>query len=101
VRTPEEITRVINQNPFPKIDTSTIYVTFLELQPGLHAADELKSHQSKSEKFVVAGREIYLHYPDGYGKTKLTNALIEKKLTTIATTRNWRTITTLLAMAAR
>jgi uncharacterized protein (DUF1697 family) len=45
------------------------------------------------------GREIYLSCPNGYGNTKLSNAAIEKKLSVVATTRNWKTVNTLLAMA--
>jgi uncharacterized protein (DUF1697 family) len=37
--------------------------------------------------------------PNGYGNTKLSNTAIEKKLSVGATTRNWTTTKTLLAMA--
>jgi len=43
-------------------------------------------------------REIYLYCPDGYGRTKLSNNAIEKKLSVVSTTRNWRTVNTLLEM---
>jgi uncharacterized protein (DUF1697 family) len=45
--------------------------------------------------FIVVGREVYLHCPDGYGRTKLNNAYIEKKLGLPATTRNWKSVTAL------
>jgi uncharacterized protein (DUF1697 family) len=48
----------------------------------------------------LAGSEIYLHCPLNYGKTKLSNTAIEKVLGVGATTRNWNTVTTLLAMTA-
>ena len=47
----------------------------------------------------MIGREIYLYCPNGYGRTKLSNSAIEKKLSVGATTRNWKTTKTLLAMA--
>jgi len=47
----------------------------------------------------VMGREIYLYCPDGYGISKLSNVAIEKKLSVGASTRNWKTVNTLLAMA--
>ena len=43
---------------------------------------------------------VYLKLPDGYGRTKLTNAWFERKLGTAATTRNWRTVLALAEMVA-
>jgi len=43
------------------------------------------------------GRELYLYYPDGQGTSKLTNALIERKLGTSGTARNWNTTLKLLS----
>jgi uncharacterized protein (DUF1697 family) len=40
----------------------------------------------------------YLYCPNGYGRTKLNNTFFEKKLGVGATTRNWRTVTTLAQM---
>jgi uncharacterized protein (DUF1697 family) len=51
------------------------------------------------ERFRVLNREVYLYCPDGYGRSKLTNTTIEKKLSVVATTRNWRTVNALLEMA--
>ena len=42
---------------------------------------------------------MYLRYPNGYGRTKLSNAFLEKQLGVAATTRNWNTVTKLLDMA--
>jgi len=50
------------------------------------------------ERFRILNREIYLYCPDGYGRTKLSNNAIEKKLSVVATTRNWRTVNALLEM---
>jgi uncharacterized protein (DUF1697 family) len=47
----------------------------------------------------VSAHEIYLYCPNGYGETKLSNSAIEKKLAVGATTRNWKSVNTLLAMA--
>jgi uncharacterized protein (DUF1697 family) len=43
---------------------------------------------------------VYLHCPQGYGRSKLSNAFFEKQLGVAATTRNWRTVTTLAELAA-
>jgi len=54
---------------------------------------------AKSERFQASGREVYLCFPDGYGNTNWSNSAIEKKLSVPATTRNWKTVNVLLAMA--
>ena len=54
----------------------------------------------RPDTFRWEGSHVYLDIPGGYGETKLTNALFERKLGVTATTRNWRTVTTLAAMAA-
>jgi uncharacterized protein (DUF1697 family) len=63
---------------------------------GLAAAVE-----DEPEELSVGGREVYLHYPNGYGRSKVSNALIERRLGLAATTRNWRTATKLAELARR
>ena len=45
------------------------------------------------------GRELYIVYPNGIGRSKLTGSLIEKKLGTRGTGRNWNTLGKLAALA--
>ena len=52
-----------------------------------------------NDKFLIISREVYLYCPNGYGRTKLNNAIFEKKLKTVATTRNWKTINKLLEIS--
>ena len=102
VKTPGEIARVIRDNPFPKLsgsDDSRLYVTFLSAPAPPRAENTLKGLVTGQERFHVGRREIYLHCPIGYGKTKLSNTTIEKKLGVVATTRNWRSVNALLALA--
>jgi uncharacterized protein (DUF1697 family) len=61
-----------------------------DLDPELAAPDELR----------VVGREVYLHCPNGYGRSKLTNAFFERRLGVAATTRNWKTVTKLAELVA-
>lgn len=95
IRTEEELESIINGNPFvknPNIEIDKLHITFLQKLPDSTVLDLKKS---ENEKFEVIGREIYLYLPNGYGRTKLTNNIFEKKLNTIATTRNWKTISKL------
>jgi uncharacterized protein (DUF1697 family) len=65
---------------------------------------ELPVEEGEEAAFVgappLATPVIYLRLPHGYGRTKLNNALFERKLGTAATTRNWRTVLALARMAA-
>jgi uncharacterized protein (DUF1697 family) len=45
------------------------------------------------------GRHLYIVYPDGIGRSRLTNALLEKKLGIRGTARNWNTVLKLAAFA--
>jgi len=51
------------------------------------------------EELRIEGRELYIYYPDGAGKSKLSNTLLERTLQTAGTARNWNTVTRLLEMA--
>jgi uncharacterized protein (DUF1697 family) len=104
MRTAGEIQKVINNNPFTKNgnkDSGKLHVTFLSDIPTVSAVNKLEPPIAGSEELSVIGREIYLYCPDGYGRTKLTNAFFEKKLSMAATTRNWKTVNTLAEMATR
>jgi uncharacterized protein (DUF1697 family) len=102
LRTLKEMENVLGCNPFLKqkaIDHSKLHVTFLSGAPAEAAVSGLEPLASKSERFHVLGQEVYLYCPDGYGRTKLSNGAIERKLSVDATTRNWRTVRALLEMA--
>ena len=45
------------------------------------------------------GRQAYIVYPAGIGRSRLTNSLIERKLGTRGTGRNWNTVVRLGALA--
>ena len=60
---------------------------------------ELERADFLPDEVRVVGREVYLHCPNGYGRSKLSNAYFEKELGVAATTRNWRTVTKLAELA--
>jgi uncharacterized protein (DUF1697 family) len=102
LRTPKEMAEIIQRNPFPKdpaIDQSKLHVTFLADVAPKNAAELLQPLAAGPEQIRVVGREIYIYCPLGYGTSKISNNAIEKKLSLGATTRNWKTTNTLLAMA--
>ena len=95
IRTLNEWEKLSKNHPFLRKEQTGKdgrYVTLLRDTPDKKALPALTPYCSEGEEFVAAGREIYLSYPAGFGKTKLTNQIIEKKLGTVATTRNWNTV---------
>ena len=103
VRTRDELSHIIQRNPFlkdPKIDRSKLHVTFLSELPQPAILKQLQPIKGETDEFKVIGQEVYLHCPNGYGRTKYSNAFFEKALKTSATTRNWNTVNRLFDMAS-
>jgi len=101
VKTLKEIEEIVKRNPFVKdkaIDQSKLHITFLSEGPKMASTSDLEGLATNGERFHVIDQQIYLYCPNGYGRTKLSNNTIEKKLSVVATTRNWRTVNALLAM---
>jgi uncharacterized protein (DUF1697 family) len=97
-RTGAELRRIVRGNPFLRsgADPRTLHVAFLDVAPGAARVKTLDPARSVPDAFTVRGREIYLHCPNGFGRTKLTNAYFDSKLGTTSTVRNWKTVETLL-----
>jgi uncharacterized protein (DUF1697 family) len=101
VRSSADMARIVAGNPFPGqegVDVAKLHVTFLDKPPVKPAIDRLDALAGSRDQYRLEGREIYLHCRVNYGETKLSNSAIEKVLGVGATTRNWKTVTTLLAM---
>jgi uncharacterized protein (DUF1697 family) len=103
VRTIHEWEAVVEQNPFPdaaKRDPAHLVVMFLKDAPTAAAVDGLNAAIRGREVVRAVGRHAYIVYPDGIGRSRLTNALIERKLGTRGTGRNWNTVLKLAALTA-
>ncbi len=102
LRTQPQLAKVVAGNPFAEDgkEPTKLHVTFLAEKPVLARARELDPERAAPDEFHVVGQEIYLHCPNGYGRSKLTNAYFEKHLGVAATTRNWRTVTKLAELAS-
>lgn len=102
VRTAAEMAKVAAGNPFVSekgIDPTKLHVTFLQHAPAKAALKQLDSLNAGADRLKVAGKVIYLHCPNGYGRTRLSNTAIEKALGVRATTRNWNSVNKLRNMA--
>ena len=104
VRTTSELRDVIARNPFAKrrgIDPSRLLVTFLASDPGPEAREQVRRMKTAPEELRIEGRELYIYYPDGMARPKLSWAVIERTLKTPGTGRNWNSVTKMLEIAER
>jgi len=102
VRSAEEWQDIVAGNPFvkeAKRDPSHLVLMALKHQPSKRAVRDLQTAISGSEAVRADGRQAYIVYPDGIGRSRLTTALIEKQLGTRGTGRNWNTVLKLSALA--
>jgi uncharacterized protein (DUF1697 family) len=102
VRTPAELKDVIARNPFGKrraVDPGKLLVTFLADHPSAEARDRVLKIKTDPEELRIDGREVYIYFPDGMGRSKLSWPAIGKKLGTTGTGRNWNSVTKLLEIA--
>jgi uncharacterized protein (DUF1697 family) len=104
VRSAAEWEGLIAVNPFPdeaERDPSHLIVMCLKATPTKAAVAALQA-AIKGPELVRAGRRhVYITYPAGIGKSRLTAAVIEKALGSAGTARNWNTVKKLVDLAKR
>jgi uncharacterized protein (DUF1697 family) len=103
VRTREDLVTIIESSPYTTTgaDPARLAVAFLADAPAMERAVGIDATGLLPDEFALGEREVYLHCPSGFGRTKLTNAFLEEQLGVTATTRNWKTVTKLAALSDR
>jgi len=105
IRTNGEIENIIKNSPFGTIDLvengTKVLVTFLSSKPADVKVSDIQKYVAAPEKLLVKGKEVYLYCPNGYGKSKLSNTFLERKLGVEATTRNWKTVHKLYELSSQ
>lgn len=102
IRTREELAQTVAGNPFPQEaerDPKSLQVTFRWQPADADRLAELEATARAGERLVASpsARELYTWHPAGVGGSKLALALNRRGEPT--TTRNWRTVATLLELA--
>ena len=95
VRTADEFKVIIENNPFkdqPMKETKWVVAMILASDPTSTAREDIQKTYSGPEELHITGQEVYIYYPEGIGRSKLTNTFLEKKLKTMGTARNWNTV---------
>jgi len=93
VRTGQELAAALKANPFPKADPSRVIVLFLDEPPAKGAVEAIEI--PGREELHPVGRELFIHYPDGQGRSKLKVPMAKD-----GTGRNLNTVAKLAGMAA-
>jgi uncharacterized protein (DUF1697 family) len=102
LRSTSDLREVISRNPFAKmkdIEPGKLLVDFLSSEPSPEACTSVRAIKTDPEKLHIDGREMYIYFPNGAGRSKLSWPALEKILKTPGTARNWNSVTKLLAMA--
>ena len=98
IRSRAQLAAVASASPFDGAAPTAVHVAFLSGFPTVASVAALDPDRSPPDTFAVVDREVYLHYPNGSGRSKLTLDYLERVLGVRATARNWNTVTKLLAM---
>jgi uncharacterized protein (DUF1697 family) len=98
VRSRAQFAAVLAADPFADAAPNVAHVAFLSGKPSAKAIASLDPDRSRPDAFKVVGREVYLHYPNGSGRSKLTGDYLERVLGVRATVRNRNTVSKLLAL---
>jgi uncharacterized protein (DUF1697 family) len=98
----KKLADAMKRNPFKaetKKDPRFVVVGFLADAPTAGAAARIAAVKGAAgERLSLSGRELFVHYPEGQGRSKVTNAVLERALGVPVTVRNWNTVTKLMAM---
>lgn len=103
LRTAAELKDVVARNPFAErkgIESSKLIVTFLAENPGPEIVKAVSGITGHPEEIHILGREVYVYFPDGMGRSKLVPVLT-RALKNVGTARNWNTVTKLLEMTEK
>jgi uncharacterized protein (DUF1697 family) len=104
LRTTAEMQDVIRRNPFAArsgIEPAKLLVDFLAREPSPEGREKVSQLKTNPEELRLDGREIYIYFPNGMGRSKLAWPALEKMLATPGTGRNWNTVRKLAEMAER
>jgi uncharacterized protein (DUF1697 family) len=98
LRTLAEFAGTVERGPVlsAKADPAKLRVMFLAELPAAAAQAALVRWHKGPEMLELRGPEIYLYYPEGVGRSRLSGAVLEDRLGVSGTARNWNTLTKML-----
>jgi len=102
VRSARELNAAIDANPFRGVaPDQSVHIAFLDKPPDPARVATIDANRFLPDEFAIVGRDAYLHLPNGVGTSKLPAALLVKMAPSVATIRNWNTVSKLAEMVTR
>lgn len=100
VRTGRELADIVSANPYTVDDPTRVVVAFLgkTVAPSRLGLGDLGSYAP--DELTQIGRELFISVPNGQGRSQLMEALTKRRMPTVITVRNWRTVVALAEMTA-
>lgn len=102
IRTIQELKQSLELNPFRErrdIEPGKLLITFLSAEPAADAQAIIRNLKVQREELHLIGRELYIYFPDGAGKSKLPWSAIEKLFKVTGTARNLNSVVKMLEIA--
>ena len=98
LRSRDELAAALDADPYGArgIDPARRFLTFLGAAPDAELAAALDPAYGTPDEHALGDRVVYVHCPNGYGRTKLSNAYFERRLKVPATSRGQRVAAALL-----
>ena len=103
VRTDDDWKRYADSCPFGEAcaETPNLVMLLLSREPiAAGAVDQLAQRAAADERIERRGDALWLHFPNGVGRSKLTPSVLDRAVGSPATMRNWRTVVKLRELSA-
>ncbi len=98
VRTPQQLKSILDGNPYPEGNPSQVAVAFLTKPAPAGAKEKVAAIATEAEPFTFAGSEVYVHYTNGMGRSKLAEKF-SSIIGVSSTVRNINTVAKVLQLA--
>lgn len=102
VKSREDLIQIVEENPFrgEGYDISRVFFTMYNGELNECLKTELLAQDFSPERLFITQQTAYMYIPGTYGKGKLSNNFLERKLKHVATSRNFNTISKMIELSA-
>jgi uncharacterized protein (DUF1697 family) len=103
VRNRADLETLVTDNPYPEVARdrpSQLVVTFHRDPVPQEPLDRIAESYQGPERLTRIGRELFIDFPDGQGRSNLIPLMAKAKFPLLCTGRNWNTVAKLLATLA-
>lgn len=92
----------VTGNPFPKessVEANLVMLALSKKAPKPEAVSALLARSTSGERIVQVGDALWIHFPAGVGRSKISPVLLDRLVGSPVTMRNWRTVLKLNELA--